>query len=482
MSKSVTSQQVSAAAIYARISADRYHDRLGVARQEQDCRALAERRGWPVATVYIDNDVSAFRGARRPEYTRLLRDLKNGVVDALIVWHPDRLHRSVRELEEFIDLIESTCASVATVQAGDYDLSTANGRTYARMGAVMARLESEHKSERVRRKAEELAMAGKVGGGGDRPFGYERDRITVREDEAQLIREAAAHLLAGRSIGSLLRSWHERGIKSVRGNTWRTSSLRRMITSPRIAGLRQFQGELLRVNGEPVKAQWPAIITPAEYERLAALIADPVRKLGGHPRTYLLTGGLGVCGLCGHRLYARPHADRRRAYICYHDPHIGMEGCGRIRSLAEPLEEFVRDVVLAALDGPALREELRARESDDRYAELLDSLRRDEESLARLQRDFYEDHLIDRSRFLETNSRLRDRLEATRRALARRPSTGVLDGLPTGEAALRAVWDSHDMQWRRSLLDAVLKTVVLNPAVKGRNFFDPNRVEYRWKA
>ncbi len=34
-------------------------DRLGVTRQVEDCQRLAERRGWPVREVYIDDDRSA---------------------------------------------------------------------------------------------------------------------------------------------------------------------------------------------------------------------------------------------------------------------------------------------------------------------------------------------------------------------------------------------------------------------------------------
>ena len=48
-----------AAAIYARISRDREGAGLGVERQEADCRALAERLGWDVVAVYVDNDISA---------------------------------------------------------------------------------------------------------------------------------------------------------------------------------------------------------------------------------------------------------------------------------------------------------------------------------------------------------------------------------------------------------------------------------------
>ena len=62
-------------AIYCRISKDRSGESLGVERQEQDCRQLAERLGWEVVGVYIDNDISASTKSRkhRPQYAEMLR-------------------------------------------------------------------------------------------------------------------------------------------------------------------------------------------------------------------------------------------------------------------------------------------------------------------------------------------------------------------------------------------------------------------------
>jgi DNA invertase Pin-like site-specific DNA recombinase len=76
---------VGAAAIYARISDDREGLALGVSRQVEDCRRLAAKRGWSVVEAYVDNDVSAWRGRARPEYRRMLEDVKAGTVDAVVV-------------------------------------------------------------------------------------------------------------------------------------------------------------------------------------------------------------------------------------------------------------------------------------------------------------------------------------------------------------------------------------------------------------
>src|SRR4051812_36154319 len=88
------------AGIYVRISKadDEEGDSLGVQRQEDDCRAEAKRRGWPVLGFYSDDGRSAYSGKSREHYVRLCDDLKSGVIDAVVVWDVDRLHRSPREL------------------------------------------------------------------------------------------------------------------------------------------------------------------------------------------------------------------------------------------------------------------------------------------------------------------------------------------------------------------------------------------------
>jgi site-specific DNA recombinase len=110
-----------AAAIYTRISKDN-GSRLGVDRQEDLCRELADSKGWPVAEVYEDNDISAYQGARRPDYERMLADLETGARDAVLVVDQDRLTRHPMELESFITTADRLGIPLANV-SGEVDLS-----------------------------------------------------------------------------------------------------------------------------------------------------------------------------------------------------------------------------------------------------------------------------------------------------------------------------------------------------------------------
>ncbi len=121
-------------------------------RQRVDCEALCVARGWEVAEVFEDNDASAYGRRPRRAYERMLAAVDSGAIGAIVTWHNDRLHRSPKELEAFIDLVERSGVRLAVVAGGDYDLTTPDGRLSARIVGAVARKESEDRSRRVRRK------------------------------------------------------------------------------------------------------------------------------------------------------------------------------------------------------------------------------------------------------------------------------------------------------------------------------------------
>src|SRR5687767_5811926 len=160
------------AGIYCRISSDPNGTALGVARQEQDARALAESRGWEVIDTFVDNDVSASSDGRKPrtEYLRLLADIESGRIDAVAVWALDRLYRRPIDLERLIPLVEDKGVLMATV-GGDHDLSTRGGLLHARIMGAVAADESRAKSDRQVRSNIQRRERG-LSHGGPRAYGF----------------------------------------------------------------------------------------------------------------------------------------------------------------------------------------------------------------------------------------------------------------------------------------------------------------------
>jgi site-specific DNA recombinase len=447
-------------AIYCRISQDRKGEGLGVARQEKDCRQLAERHGWDVAEVLVDNDVSAYSGKPRRGYERLLAMIEGDEIDAVVAWSPDRLHRAPAELETFIDLVEAHKVRIQTVQAGDYDLSTAAGRMSARVVGAVARHESEVKSERIRRKHEELAERGRPSGGGKRPFGYQADRMTLDAAEAALIRDAADRILAGDSLRSIVRDWRDRGVPSVSGAPWQGTTVKRLLCSARIAGYREHKGKLAG------KASWPAIITPEELTRIRAILTSPERrKSSTSARRYLLVGFV-RCGRCGAAMASRATGKGVRRYVCHAD-----RGCGRCGIAAEPLEELIVEAVLSRFDGTTIPTKGRT-DHDDKLAEI-EAL---EQRLADLSEDYAAGHLS-RIELRVGGERIRERLDVLRSELAADlVDSGVGDrfGEP-GE--LRRAWPTLTFDRRRAVLALAVESVTISPTTRATNYFDPERVE-----
>ena len=136
-------------------------------RQKADCRELAKRLGWQVVATFIDNDISAYSGAPRPQYRAMLDAVRSGQVRAVIAWHPDRLHRRIVELEAFIDLLDTRGVEVRTVTAGDLDLSSATGRMNARIVGAVAQKEVEQTKDRIR-SAKKPLRRGSTEAGQDR--------------------------------------------------------------------------------------------------------------------------------------------------------------------------------------------------------------------------------------------------------------------------------------------------------------------------
>ncbi|MDQ1536774.1 MAG: site-specific recombinase, partial [Actinomycetota bacterium] len=204
-----------AVAVYARISQDRGGEGLGVQRQLIDCRAEAKRRGWDVAEEYVDDDISAYSGKLRPAYRQMLDHIRDGTRDGVIVWHLDRLHRRPIELEEFVQTCTKAGLTNVVTLHGDFNLGSGDGLLVARLLSAVAANESDSKRRRGRRKALEVAQAGKPHMGGPRAFGYRSDKVTVEPAEGTALLAVAERALAGESLPSLCRWLVENDVRTV---------------------------------------------------------------------------------------------------------------------------------------------------------------------------------------------------------------------------------------------------------------------------
>jgi site-specific DNA recombinase len=482
------------AAIYCRLSQDRSGEGVVVERQERECRKLAASLGWEVGKVYIDNDVSAYGRKPRPNYRRMLEDVRGEQVDAVVAYHSDRLYRHPMDLEELVSLAEAHSLKIATVQAGDLDLSTSAGRHVARILGSTARVEVERLAERTTAGKADAASRG-AWNGGQRIYGYETIKaqhrkadepaLRVLPHEAQVVQDAASRVLAGESLRSIARALTKAGETTTTGKAWTGSALRKVLVRPATAGLRGSAGEVIG------KGQWEPLLDEDTWRGVLAIVTDPSRRTTDrYARTYL-GSGLYLCGVCGAEASSTPApltgnttagggpGARRAAYRCR---AADRDGVSHVVRDVERLDAFVVDILVERLSRPDALEAS--------APPLVDTTPLHTEAAAlraRLEEaaSGWAAGALTQGQLMRATTELRARLEDVEQRIGQARQGSALDGL-AGTTDVRGTWEAMSLDRRRAVLDLLVVVTVLPREHAGRlpggAYFDPNAVKIEWKA
>lgn len=466
-SYSMTSKR---AVIYTRISRDDRGVEAGVTRQEEDCRAKAAGLGFEVVRVYTDNDIGASTRSRkvRPEYAQMLEAARRGAFGAILAYSTSRLTRRPREAEDLIDLVERHGVQIKTVVSGDWNLETADGRAVVRTLAAWDAAEAERTAERVARACEQRAAEGRTHGAV--PYGWTRDADGTEHlhpERAQVIRDAAAHVLEGGSLRSFTLDLNARGVGSPRGGKWTAPQLKQLLLRERNAG-RLVRRDPNNPRHRPVvgKGIWPQILDEETHDRLVAHLTDPTRRKSRGSELKHMMSGILICGVCGARCRLMPGGKSPDGTP--RPPSYGCRECFGVKRRVAQVDEWVSymaRVRLAEKDAPAL---LAGDDEGARKAQ-----RERDEARAKLDRaaDAYAEGLIDSHQLTRISANLHKKREDAEARLARARPLGGLS-FDRGASPVQ-VWRRAPVAVRRTLVEMMM-TVTLLPGGRGSRF-DPEQ-------
>ncbi|MEU5028218.1 recombinase family protein [Streptomyces milbemycinicus] len=448
--------------IYVRISKDRKGQELGIQRQEKACRDLCERMGWGVLKVYPENDTSASTTSkrRRPKYTEMLRDAREGLIDGIVVYSIDRLTRRIAELTHFLEEQKEHGFAFATTEGED--TATANGRMILTIKGAVAQQETERMSERVNNSLLQRREQGKPHAGGSRLFGF-REGSNLQElnpEEAELIRLGYKMLLDQRTPGDIARAWNEQGARTPEaGTAWDTHKVKRVYRSERLGGIVSYKGQDI---GDSI---YPHPLTREEWENVQTILdsrSTPARK-GSGKRKHLYSGFL-TCGHCGSVMrlqWATIQGRTFRRAFC-HSSQVGATGemgCGKVNRRVDWIEARLNEVVEAAL--AKRRPQARPAPSEDLSGEI-----KILEERIRALRNRWKDGGMDDEDYFDSLTHLRSDLQTLRT----REAASVVRETRTETDAL-AVWRDEDMQnleRRRAIVASVIDHVEVFSVGRGR--------------
>ena len=132
-------------AIYARVSTDKQT----CENQLIELRAVAERCGYTIVQEFVDSGISGAKGrADRPALDAMMKAANQRKFDLIMVWDISRLGRSLQNLVELLNDLQSMLVDLMFLQQG-MDTSTSSGRMMFSIFGALAEFERNLIRERV---------------------------------------------------------------------------------------------------------------------------------------------------------------------------------------------------------------------------------------------------------------------------------------------------------------------------------------------
>jgi site-specific DNA recombinase len=362
--------------IYIRVStSEQVNEGYSIPAQKERLIAYCAAQGWEDYKFYIDEGVSA-KDTNRPKLTLLMEHVEQGKISTILVYRLDRFTRSVKDLYTLLDTLkEYKCAFKSATEP--YDTSSAMGKMFIGLVALLAEWETQNLSERIK-----MALEKKVSGGervGGIPYGFDlsEDDKLVKNEKSIAVMDMIDKVKKGMSATQLAVHLTQTNNDKI---VWHAQAVLRILKNPALYGATRWNDRVFEGTHE-------GLITKEEFMKLQQILDDRSKH---HRRdvenTYLFQGVLS-CPNCNHILSVNRYIRKRKngeqyqgaVYRCHPCRKEGIKtstvGEGRF---LDALYEYMKTVEIPDVEPPK-------EQNDDRdiYLKQLQQIEKEREKYQR---------------------------------------------------------------------------------------------------
>lgn len=194
----------------------------------------------PEFRIYDKDEGFSGKNMNRPGFQELMADVKNDVLDVVMVYKLDRISRNVQEFSSMYDIFQQHNVSFVSVKES-FDTTTPMGRTVMYILAAFAQLERENTSERVSDNMKALGASGKWTGGKlpsgmtsirNKVDGKEHSFLIVDKNNIWRVKTLYDLILQGYTITKTERYCRDHSIKTQTGKFLSTTQIYNIVSNP----------------------------------------------------------------------------------------------------------------------------------------------------------------------------------------------------------------------------------------------------------
>ncbi|MBQ2752734.1 MAG: recombinase family protein [Firmicutes bacterium] len=224
-------------AIYARQSVDK-KDSISIDTQVEFCKKELDYSD--DYKVYSDKGYSG-SNISRPAFQQMIHDVRNGIIDHIIVYRLDRISRSVLDFSNLMNVFNKHGTTFVSTQE-KFDTKSPIGKAMLNIIMVFAQLERETIQMRIRDNYYSRAEKGMYPGG-PAPFGFELDEkkenglktkyLKEDDDKALIVKNMFEwYGVECLTLGGIARRLNEKGVKGNNGAAWSSNRVSMLLRNP----------------------------------------------------------------------------------------------------------------------------------------------------------------------------------------------------------------------------------------------------------